>query len=96
MNDQEFQDLMLGIKDLGKHRRGEPVPGVRLTEVPDPDVKAIREKTGLSQTRFAHLIGVKPNDHGARRPPRKMKPLFVCGSGLARDGRWHCAGGFRG
>ena len=31
-----------------------------MSEFPDPDVKAIRESTGLSQTRFAYLIGVKP------------------------------------
>lgn len=30
----------------------------RQFEYPDPEVKAIREKTGLSQARFALLIGV--------------------------------------
>ena len=40
--------------------RGETVQGAKVTEFPDPDVKAIRERTGLSQTRFAYLIGVKP------------------------------------
>jgi len=28
-----------------------------MKEFPEPDVKAIRENTGLSQTRFANLIG---------------------------------------
>ena len=39
---------------------GESVAGIRTQEFPEPDVKAIRERTGLSQTHFAHLIGVKP------------------------------------
>jgi putative transcriptional regulator len=29
-------------------------------DLPEPDVKAIRERTGLSQIRFAFMIGVKP------------------------------------
>ena len=60
MNDEQFQELMQGIKEMGQHRRGELLPDVRLTEIAEPDVKAIREKTGLSQTRFAQLIGVNP------------------------------------
>ena len=60
MKDEQFQELLQGIKEMGQHRRGEAVIGFRVTEFPDPDVKAIREKTGLSQTRFAYLIGVKP------------------------------------
>ncbi|MBE0437850.1 MAG: transcriptional regulator [Methylomicrobium sp.] len=60
MKDEQFQELLQGVKEMGQHRRGEAVAGVRVTEFPDPDVKAIRQKTGLSQTRFAYLIGVKP------------------------------------
>jgi len=45
---------------MGRHMRGETVDGVRVREFPEPDVKAIRERTGLSQTQFAWLIGVKP------------------------------------
>lgn len=60
MNDNAFDDLLESVRDMGRHMRGEAVPGARVREFPDPDVKAIRERTGLSQTRFAYLIGVKP------------------------------------
>lgn len=60
MNDNEFDDLLESVRDMGRHMRDEAVPGARVREFPDPDVKAIRERTGLSQTRFAYLIGVKP------------------------------------
>lgn len=59
MDDQAFDDLLTSIQDMGKHMRAEPV-AVRVREFSDPDVKAIREKTGLSQTGFASLIGIKP------------------------------------
>ena len=60
MNASQFDDLLDSIRDMGRHVRGETVQGAKVTEFPDPDVKAIRERTGLSQTRFAYLIGVKP------------------------------------
>ena len=60
MNDQPFDELLESIRDMGRHMRGEAVAGSRVQEFPEPDVKAIRERTGLSQSRFADLIGVKP------------------------------------
>lgn len=59
MNDAQFDELLASVKDMGKHMRGESV-AAHVREFPEPDVKAIREKTGLSQTGFAYLIGVKP------------------------------------
>jgi putative transcriptional regulator len=60
MNDQQFEALLQSVRDLGRHMRGEAVEGARIHEAAEPDVKAIRERTGLSETRFAHLIGVTP------------------------------------
>lgn len=60
MNDKQFNELLESVRDMGRHMRGENVDGMRIREMPEPDVKAIREQTGLSQTRFAYLIGVKP------------------------------------
>ena len=60
MNDIQFEELLASVKDMGKHMRGEKLAGVVVREFPEPDVKAIRERTGMSQTRFAFLIGVKP------------------------------------
>lgn len=59
MNDKQFNELLESVRDMGRHMRGEKVDGIRIREIPEPDVKAIREQTGLSQTRFAYLIGVK-------------------------------------
>lgn len=59
MNETQFKDLLARVKDMGKHMHGEKVADAVVRESPEPDVKAIRERTGLSQTRFAFLIGVK-------------------------------------
>lgn len=60
MIDQQFEELLASVKDMGKHMLGQKVSGVMVREFPEPDVKAIRERTGMTQTRFALLIGVKP------------------------------------
>lgn len=60
MDKQNFAELLDSVRDMGRHMRGEPVAGVTVREFPEPDVKAIRERTGLSQSQFAYLIGVKP------------------------------------
>ena len=60
MKEKQFDELIESVRDMGRHMRGELVSGMRMQEFPDPDVKTIRERTGLSQSRFAYLIGVKP------------------------------------
>jgi putative transcriptional regulator len=59
MDDKKFDELLESVRDMGRHMRGEAVAGVRAQAFPEPDVKAIRDRTGLSQSRFAFLIGVK-------------------------------------
>lgn len=54
MNEQQFDELLASVQDMGKHMRCESV-AARVREFPEPDVKAIREKTGLSQAGFAYL-----------------------------------------
>ncbi len=60
MNDKQFDELLNSVRDMGCHMRGETLTGLHVRAFPEPDVRAIRERTGLSQTRFAYLIGVKP------------------------------------
>ena len=60
MDNQQFDELLESVRDMGRHMRGETLAETRVREFPDPDVKLIRERTGLRQTRFAYLIGVKP------------------------------------
>jgi putative transcriptional regulator len=54
MDDKLFNELVMSIKDAGRFLRGESEPS-RIFDT----LKAIRQKTGLSQTQFANLIGVK-------------------------------------
>jgi len=56
MDDKLFNELVMSIKDAGRFLRGESEPSRTFDA---PDIKAIRQKTGLSQTQFANLIGVK-------------------------------------
>ncbi len=60
MNDKQFDELLESVRDMGRHMQGDVVAGVKECVFPEPDVKAIRERTGLSQTRFAYLIEAKP------------------------------------
>ncbi|WP_006786926.1 helix-turn-helix domain-containing protein [Thiorhodospira sibirica] len=60
MDEKNFAELLDSVRDMGRHLRGEKVAGTIVREFPEPDVKAIRERTGLSQSQFAYLIGVKP------------------------------------
>lgn len=57
MNKKQFDELLNSVRWMGKHLRGEKVPG-RVFEFPEPNVQAIRRATKVSQSQFAALIGV--------------------------------------
>ena len=46
MNEIEFEELLGSVRDMGRHMRGENM----VKDIPDPNVKAIREQTGLSRS----------------------------------------------
>lgn len=52
-----FDDLVQSLKEAGSIARGE-VPASRRIKVVPPDVKAVREQIGLSQSEFARLMRV--------------------------------------
>jgi putative transcriptional regulator len=58
MDETLFNELVGSIKEAGQFLRGEAEPS-RTFHFDVPDVKKIRQKTGLSQLQFAYLIGVK-------------------------------------
>lgn len=58
MEEKLFDELLAGVQWMGSHMRCE-VEAERVYEFPEPDVKAIRESTQLSQSEFALLIGVR-------------------------------------
>ena len=58
MNEKQFAELKDALGMMARHVRGEQVAGMRVTEIPDTDVKVIREGANISQSEFARLIGV--------------------------------------
>src|SRR3989344_9177156 len=58
MDKKAFAELVSSVQDMGRHMRGGKVAGARVTKVREPNVRAIRRKSGLSQSQFAALIGV--------------------------------------
>ena len=58
MDDRALEDLPKSVRDLIRHRRGQPVAGVRVTEVADIEPRAVREATKRSQAAFAELVGL--------------------------------------
>src|SRR5579863_10225045 len=57
MKQKMFDQLLQSVREGGAILRGEDKAARRIV-VGSPEVRAIREKTSLSQSEFAHLIGV--------------------------------------
>lgn len=57
MDEDTFRDLLTGIREAGAIKRGE-INATRTTVVDEPEPKAIREATKLTQDAFAKLLGV--------------------------------------
>jgi len=57
MDKELFEDLVQSLKEAKAITKGEMQPSRRFT-VEAPDVRALREKTGLSQAEFAGLMRV--------------------------------------
>ena len=80
MNEKMFAELLESVKEMDAIHKGKKKPS-RVFEFPEPEVKTIREKTGLSQTQFAQLIGVSKRtlenwEQGRRHPTGPAKALL--------------------
>ena len=80
MNKAMFDELVKSVEEMDAIAEGKKKPA-RKFEFPDPEVKAIREKVGLSQARFAMLIGVSKRtlenwEQGRRHPTGPAKALL--------------------
>ncbi|MFM2198745.1 MAG: hypothetical protein RLZZ505_2177 [Verrucomicrobiota bacterium] len=80
MNEKDFDLLCESIRQAGEIRRGVRKPS-RTFVIEDPDPKAIRERLGLSQSRFASIIGVSVRtlqnwEQGRREPEGPAKALL--------------------
>jgi len=58
MDKTHFDQLVKGVREMKRHMAGKTVRGAKVTELPTPDVRTIREAAKVSQSKFAKLIGV--------------------------------------
>jgi len=80
MDKAMFKELLESVEQMDAIVQGKQKPA-RQFEYPEPEVRAIREKTGLSQGRFAVLIGVSKRtlenwEQGRRHPTGPAKALL--------------------
>ena len=67
-----FKSITKGLEQAIAHEEGR-LPGLRIHRIRALDVKAVREKTGLTQLEFANRFAISPGtlrhwERGDRRP----------------------------
>ena len=80
MNKELFEELLESVRQGGAILRGELEPA-RTFELSEPDVRTIREQYGLSQEKFASLIGISVAtlrnwEQGRRKPEGAARVLL--------------------
>jgi putative transcriptional regulator len=80
MNDKDFDELLASVQEMDEIAKGK-TDASRSFKFQEPEVKAIRERVGLSQTRFAGLIGVSKRtlenwEQGRRHPTGPARALL--------------------
>ena len=84
MKTQDFEKLVMSVKQAGKIKRGKLSPG-RKFEFTPYDIKKIRHKLNTSQSEFAILIGVSVStiqnwEQGRRYPEGPARALLKIAS----------------
>ena len=82
MTSEAFKRIEQGLKEALAFAKGEGEGIVHIIEVPDPEVRHIRARTGLSQAEFARSIGVKKAtllnwEQGRRKPDGPARVLLA-------------------
>ena len=80
MDDKDFNELLASVQEMDNIVKKSAEPS-RITEFAEPEVKSIRDKIGLSQTKFAGLIGVSKRtlenwEQGRRQPTGPARALL--------------------
>ena len=80
MNEELFNELQKSIKEGGRILKGKS-KAKRVFDFDNPDPKIIREKLGLSQSKFARLLGISVStlqnwEQGRRKPEGPAKILL--------------------
>ena len=81
MKKELFEELSRSLREAGKIRRGEMKAG-RVSKIdPKNDIVKVRGKLGLSQTKFAAILGISADtlqnwEQGRREPTGAAKVLL--------------------
>ena len=80
MDEKLFNDLVDSVEEMDKIRRGKKRAS-RKTVVKEIKAADVREQTGLSQSRFARLIGISKRtvenwEQGRRQPEGPARALL--------------------
>jgi putative transcriptional regulator len=80
MKKELFDELLESVREGGAILRGELEPSRRFT-MEEPDVRGLREKHGLSQPKFAALMGISVAtlrnwEQGRRKPEGSARVLL--------------------
>ena len=80
MKNEMFDELLASVQEMDEIVKGKK-DASRAFEFPQPEVKLIREKVGLSQSQFALLLGVSKRtlenwEQGRRHPTGPAKELL--------------------
>lgn len=80
MKDDLFRELLESVKQGAAIMKGAVKPS-RTFEFPETEVRALREQFGLSQDKFAHLVGISVGtlrnwEQGRRKPEGPARVLL--------------------
>ena len=80
MDKNMFDELLNSVQEMDAIVKGEKQES-RSFEFPDPEVKAIRERMGISQEKFAVILGVSKRtvenwEQGRRHPTGAARSLL--------------------
>lgn len=80
MNDELFQTLLTSVQQADAIISGTANPA-RISSFAEPEVKAVRAKTGLTQEKFAMMVGVSKRtlenwEQGRRHPTGPARALL--------------------
>lgn len=80
MKDELFQELLKSVKQGAAIMKGTMQPS-RVFKSPETEVRSLREKFGLSQDKFAHLVGISVGtlrnwEQGRRKPEGPARVLL--------------------
>jgi putative transcriptional regulator len=81
MKKELFEELLESVKQAVAIERGEMKPSRSFKVRSKSEVAAVRRKLGLSQSKFAALLGISPNtlknwEQGRRHPTGAAKVLL--------------------